>query len=143
MNRVDGKVALVTGGARGIGGEAAKQLVQAGAKVAITDVLEAEGTALADELGNSTIFLRHDVTNEGTWKHVIGQTVGQFGGLDILVNNAGVTWGDDFDAHPESAWSRCLQLNVTSIFNITRAFRPMLRAASKGNLDPSHGESPS
>jgi len=90
MNRVDGKIALITGGARGIGGEAARQLVQAGAKVTITDVIVPDGEALTSELGNGSIFLQHDVTDEAAWKHVVGKTVSQFGGLDILVNNAGV-----------------------------------------------------
>ena len=77
MNRVDGKIALITGGARGIGGEAARQLVQAGAKVAITDVLVPDGEALTSELGNGSIFLQHDVTDEAAWKHVVGKTVSQ------------------------------------------------------------------
>ena len=116
MNRVDGKVALVTGGARGIGGEAARQLVQAGAKVAITDVLETEGTTLADELGNSTIFLQHDVTNEGAWKHVIGQTVSQLGGLDILVNNAGVWERSAIEEASVEQFDRICAVNLKGVF---------------------------
>ncbi|NKB54945.1 MAG: glucose 1-dehydrogenase [Alphaproteobacteria bacterium] len=108
MNRVDGKVALVTGGARGIGGETARQLVAAGAKVVMTDLLQAEGEALAAELneaGANALFLTHDVTSESDWERAVAETTRQFGPLDILVNNAGVwsrgiieeTLVDEFD----------------------------------------------
>jgi NAD(P)-dependent dehydrogenase (short-subunit alcohol dehydrogenase family) len=108
MNRVDGKVALVTGAARGIGGETAKLLAEAGASVVVTDLLDAEGRALTEEIaasGTTAIFLKHDVTSETEWETVVGETVQRLGGLDILVNNAGVwsrgviedTTVDDFD----------------------------------------------
>ena len=108
MNRVDGKVAVVSGGARGIGGATAALLAEAGASVVITDRLEADGQALAEEIngsGGTAVFLPHDVTLESDWERVMAETVQRFGGLDIMVNNAGV-WGrgvieettvDDFD----------------------------------------------
>ena len=116
MNRVDGKVALVTGGARGIGGEAARQLVQAGAKVAITDLLEPEGEALASELGNGTIFLQHDVTDEAAWARVVGETVGQLGGLDILVNNAGVWERSVIEEASIEQFDRICGVNLKGVF---------------------------
>jgi NAD(P)-dependent dehydrogenase (short-subunit alcohol dehydrogenase family) len=58
--------------------------------------------------------------------------------LDVLVNNAGATWGDDFETFPEKAWDKVMTLNVTSVFQLTRALRPKLAAASRGNMDPSH-----
>ncbi len=116
MNRVDGKVALVTGGARGIGGETARQLAQAGARVAITDVLAAEGQALAEELGADALFLQHDVTSEAEWAHVVGETVGQLGGLDILVNNAGVWERTVIEETPVEQFDRICAVNLKGVF---------------------------
>ncbi|MBI10599.1 MAG: hypothetical protein CMM55_13870 [Rhodospirillaceae bacterium] len=116
MNRVDGKIALITGGARGIGGEAARQLVQAGAKVAITDVLVPDGEALTNELGNGSIFLQHDVTDEAAWKHVVGKTVSQFGGLDILVNNAGVWERSVIEEASVEQFDRLCAVNLKGVF---------------------------
>jgi len=116
MNRVDGKVALVTGGARGIGGETARQLVQAGAKVAITDMLTAEGQAMAEELGGGAIFLEHDVTDEAAWISVVGETVRQFGGLDILVNNAGVWERSVIEEMPVEQFDRICAVNLKGVF---------------------------
>ena len=116
MNRVDGKIALITGGARGIGGEAARQLVQAGANVAITDVLVPDGEALTSELGNGSIFLQHDVTDEAAWKHVVGKTVSQFGGLDILVNNAGVWERSVIEEASVEQFDRLCAVNLKGVF---------------------------
>jgi len=90
MSKLDGKTALVTGAARGIGAAIAKLFVNEGANVVLTDILEAEGQALADELGSKAHFMAHDVSDEGTWEHVLNETVATFGKLDILVNNAGL-----------------------------------------------------
>ena len=90
MGRVAGKVALVTGGARGFGAATAKRLVEEGAKVMITDVLTAEGAATAQALGAACTFLRQDVTDEAQWRAAVDATVSTHGGLHILVNNAGI-----------------------------------------------------
>ena len=116
MNRVDGKVALVTGGARGIGGETARQLMQAGAKVAITDMLTDEGQAMAEELGAGAVFLEHDVTDEAAWKSVVGATVAQLGGLDILVNNAGVWERTVIEETPVEQFDRICAVNLKGVF---------------------------
>jgi NAD(P)-dependent dehydrogenase (short-subunit alcohol dehydrogenase family) len=116
MNRVDGKVALVTGGARGIGGETARQLAEAGAKVAITDLLVAEGQALAEEIGGDAIFLEHDVTSEAEWERVVGETVQRLGGLDILVNNAGVWSRGVIEETPVAEFDRLCAVNLKGVF---------------------------
>ena len=92
MNRLDGKVALVSGAARGIGAESARVMVEAGAKVVITDVLEAQGEETAKILSRDgeAAFMKHDVTSEEEWIQVLDATVERFGGLNVLVNNAGV-----------------------------------------------------
>lgn len=91
MNRkLEGKVALVTGGARGIGAAIVRRLHAEGATVAITDVLAEPGRALAAELGDRAAFFAHDTTDEASWVATIAAVTGTFGGLQIVVNNAGV-----------------------------------------------------
>lgn len=86
---LDGKVAIVTGAARGLGAEIARALAQSGARVLLTDVLAEEGRTTAAGLDNAA-FIAHDVRDEGQWQAVVAQAMAGFGGLDILVNNAGI-----------------------------------------------------
>lgn len=93
MAALDGRVALVTGAARGIGAETAALLAEAGAAVVLSDVLIEDGEATAARLsgqGQRALFLAHDVTREEAWAHVVARCEEHFGGLDILVNNAGI-----------------------------------------------------
>jgi len=90
MDRVAGKVAIVTGAASGMGKADAQLLAQQGAKVVLADMSDADGQLVADEIGESALYLHLDVTNEENWKSVIAQTLETFGKLDILVNNAGI-----------------------------------------------------
>src|SRR5215831_12602534 len=95
MNRLDGKVALISGAARGIGGETARLMVESGANVVIGDVLDERGRETARTLGDAALYLRLDVTSEADWQAVIAATLDRFGKLDILVNNAGLFLGKD------------------------------------------------
>src|SRR6266478_4592732 len=90
MNRLDGKVALISGAARGIGGETARLMVEAGAKVAIGDVLDERGRSHAKALGDAALYQRLDVTAEADWRAAVAAAVERFGKLDVLVNNAGI-----------------------------------------------------
>lgn len=89
MGRVEGRVALITGGASGLGAEDARTLAREGAKVVLTDVQDGPGQALAAEIPGAT-FLHHNVASESEWQHVVRQVVDLHGGIDILVNNAGL-----------------------------------------------------
>jgi len=89
MNRVIGKVAIVTGAASGMGKADAILLAQEGAKVVLTDLNEVGGQAVAESIGENVIFAKHDVTNEDDWKQIVALSLTAFGRLDILVNNAG------------------------------------------------------
>jgi 3(or 17)beta-hydroxysteroid dehydrogenase len=100
MGRVEGKVALVTGGASGIGKATARMLAREGASVAITDISESAGTAAASEIAGA-IFIKHDVSSEQQWQDVIAQTIAEFGKLDILVNCAGIS-GSNAPQNPEA-----------------------------------------
>ncbi|MBL4613200.1 MAG: SDR family oxidoreductase [Emcibacter sp.] len=89
MGQLEGKVAIITGGASGLGAADARMFVREGAKVVITDIQEALGQSVAKSLPN-TFFIAHDVRDEAQWQRVVDFTVKEFGGLDILVNNAGL-----------------------------------------------------
>ena len=91
--RLEGKVALITGAARGMGAAEARLFTQEGAKVGVTDVLEEEGRRVEAEIakaGGEALFIRLDVTSEDDWAHAVDTVVGRFGRLDILVNNAAI-----------------------------------------------------
>ena len=90
MARVAGKVAIVTGAARGTGEQTARLLVEEGAQVVIADVLEEEGQAVAKDLGDAAHFLRLDVTDESSWQNCVAQTTSRFAEPTVLVNNAGL-----------------------------------------------------
>ncbi len=99
MGRVTGKVAIVTGAASGMGKADALRLAAEGAKVVLADMNDADGQAVADEIGDNALYLHLNVCDEENWKSVISQTLETFGKLDILVNNAGIiTLGSVVDA---------------------------------------------
>jgi len=88
--KLENKVAIITGGAQGMGASHAKRFVAEGAKVVITDILEEKGKALAQELGDNALFIKHDVTKAADWDKVVKETEAAFGPVNILINNAGV-----------------------------------------------------
>lgn len=90
MNRLEGKIAIITGAARGMGESHARLFVAEGASVVLTDVDVVAGAALADELGPAARFMRHDVADPAAWHEVVAEALTSFGGVDILVNNAGI-----------------------------------------------------
>src|SRR5580704_1992143 len=106
MNRLDGKVALISGAARGIGGETARLMAEAGAMVAIGDVLDERGRETARALGDAALYVHLDVTREDDWNAAVAAAVGRFGKLDILVNNAGLFLGKDIEAASLAEWER-------------------------------------
>lgn len=119
MGRVEGKTAIVTGGALGLGRAAACMLAREGARVAVTDVREAEGVAARDAIrtaGGEAIYLRHDVASEEDWIATIKTTRDQFGGLDILVNNAGVALSGDVEATTLEQWRWLMSINLDGVF---------------------------
>ncbi|QQN75122.1 SDR family oxidoreductase [Croceicoccus sp. YJ47] len=97
MGRVDGKIAIVTGGGSGLGAADCRMLAKEGATVVVTDIDRASAQAIADEIGNDAIALEHDVASEDAWKKVMQEVEKTFGLLDILVNNAGVVLSADIE----------------------------------------------
>src|SRR5437867_3980557 len=129
MNRLDGKVALISGGARGIGGETARLMIEAGARVMIGDVLDEKGRDTARALGEAALYHHLDVTSEEEWNAAIAAAVGRFGKLDILVNNAGLFLGKDIESATLAEWQRLSAVNLTGVFLGTKLAVPALRDA--------------
>src|ERR1700687_5729053 len=131
MNRLDGKVALISGAARGIGGETARLMVEAGARVAIGDVLDERGRETARALGDAAFYLHLDVTGEEDWTAAVAAVIGRFGRLDILVNNAGLFLGKDIETASLDEWQRLCAVNLTGVFLGTKLALPALRDAAR------------
>ena len=135
--RLENKVALVSGGARGIGAAITKILAQEGAKVVIGDVLEDAGQKTAAEIndaGGECVFVRLDVTSEAAWNSAVGEAVSRFGKLDILVNNAGVTSRGMIEDISVDDWTRIMDVNVKGGFLGTKASIPLMRANGGGSI---------
>jgi 3(or 17)beta-hydroxysteroid dehydrogenase len=133
MNRLDGKVALISGAARGIGAETARLMIEAGAKLAIGDVLDARGRETARVLGEAALYVRLDVTSETDWQAAIDAVVARWGKLDILVNNAGLFLGKDIEAASLAEWHRLCAVNLTGVFLGTKLALPALREAAQAS----------
>src|SRR4051794_11317553 len=131
MNRLDGKVALISGGARGIGAETARLMVEAGASVVFGDVLDERGRETARALGDKALYVHLDVTSEQDWNDAVAATTSRFGGLDILVNNAGLFLGKDIESATLAEWERLSAVNLTGVFLGTKLCLPALREAAR------------
>ncbi len=116
MKRVQDKVALVTGGASGVGFETVKLLLADGAKVVISDINEQAGQALADACGERAVFVRHDVTSEADWRAAIAAAQQRFGPLDILINNAGILIPGSIVTATLAQFRQLMQVNAESCF---------------------------
>jgi NAD(P)-dependent dehydrogenase (short-subunit alcohol dehydrogenase family) len=138
MNRLSGKTVIVTGGAVGIGRACVERMAEEGAKVAIFDVMEAEGQALASDLsakGHAVAFWRVDVTDEAAMKGAIEAAAGQFGGLHVVVNNAGISGSPNpTDQVTDAEWDRVQAVNVKGVMFATKHAIPHLRAAGRGSI---------
>jgi 3(or 17)beta-hydroxysteroid dehydrogenase len=133
MNQLNDKVALISGGARGIGGETARLMVEAGARVAIGDVLDERGRETARALGDSAFYVHLDVTREENWTEAVAAATGRFGKLDILVNNAGLFLGKDIESATLAEWERLSAVNLTGVFLGTKLCLPALREAAQNS----------
>ncbi len=130
--RFDGKVAIVTGGAKGIGAATVRRLLAEGARVAIADVDRANGQALADELGTDAAFVGTDVTREDDVSAMFSATVERFGGVDILVNNAAATTGRSLEDADLASWQRDQTVALQSVYLCTRLGLPHLLRRTPG-----------
>jgi len=136
MNSLDGKVALISGAARGIGGETAQLMAKAGAKVVIGDLLDERGrqtVAAIASTGAQAEYIHLDVTKEADWSAAIDIAISRFGKLDVLVNNAGVFIGKGIEEISLDEWNKLVAVNMTGVFLGTRLAAPALRESAKSS----------
>ena len=135
--RLEGKVAFISGGARGMGAAEARMFAREGAMVTIGDVLEEEGRRVAAEIGEAggqAVFVSLDVTSEAQWNDAITATVERFGGLHVLVNNAGIGGGGNVEQTTEAEWDRTMDINAKGVFLGTKAAIPAMRQSGGGSI---------
>ncbi|GAB3482264.1 SDR family oxidoreductase [Nocardiopsis coralliicola] len=131
--RLDGKTILITGGAGGLGAEAARQAVEAGASAVLTDVSD-DGEATARALGERARFVRHDVTSAEDWQRAVDTAVTEFGGLHGLVNNAGVSTGVPLAEESIEHFRAVLDINLTGVFIGMKTAFPVLQSGGGGSI---------
>ena len=135
--RLEGKVVLISGGARGQGAVEAKLFSSEGARVVIADVLEDEGRQVEAEInenGGECLFLRLDVTSEANWQEVVAATVDRFGKLDVLINNAGIYRTERVEETTEELWDQVMEVNGKGVFLGTKCAIPEMRRAGGGSI---------
>ena len=137
MARLQGKVALISGGARGQGAEEARLFVQEGAKVIFADILDEEGKKLEaelNEMGGDAKYVHLDVTDEHEWESVVQQIIEKHGQIDILVNNAGILLEKGVEDTSEEEWDRIQDVNSKGVFLGIRSVLPAMREAKSGSI---------
>lgn len=135
--RLQGKVALITGAAHGMGETEAKMFAKEGAKVVVADILEAEGQQVVAgiaEVGGEAIFVRLDVTKEEEWQKAVETTVARFGQLNILVNNAGISGSSSADLLNTEAWDKVMEVNAKGVFLGLKYAIPPMQQAGGGSI---------
>jgi 3(or 17)beta-hydroxysteroid dehydrogenase len=135
--RLQGKIALISGGARGMGAVEARLFAKEGAKVTIGDVLEDEGRKLEAEInatGGVALFVHLDVTHEADWQKAVEATVNRFGKLDVLVNNAGISGRGRVEDTAVEEWDRVMDVNAKGVFLGTKVAIPAMRQGGGGSI---------
>ena len=134
MGRVSGKIALITGGARGQGAAHARLLAAEGAQVIITDIKDEEGRALATELGAGACYLSHDVSSEASWQAAITIVRERYGRLDILVNNAGIAIMAGLAETDAALFNRTVGINQLGVFLGIKYGAELMKAGGGGSI---------
>ncbi|SEU09782.1 glucose 1-dehydrogenase [Paenibacillus sp. NFR01] len=134
MKRLEGKIAIVTGAAQGMGAAHARRFVAEGAKVVLTDLNEEKGAALVNELGANALFVKQDVTSEEDWAAVIAKTEEKFGPVNVLVNNAGITMAKSILQTSLGEYRRIVDINQVSVFLGMKSVIPSMRKAGGGSV---------
>jgi 3alpha(or 20beta)-hydroxysteroid dehydrogenase len=134
MGRLDGKVAIITGAARGTGAEIARQFDAEGARTTLVDVLDERGEALAAELSDRACYRHLDVTSESDWQTVVDEIRAREGRIDVLVNNAAVLHLATIDMTTVEAWERVMRVNCLGPFLGVRTVLPLMRAGGGGSI---------
>ncbi|AXF55606.1 glucose 1-dehydrogenase [Salicibibacter kimchii] len=134
MGKLEGKVAIITGGSRGQGAAHVRKFVEEGAKVIFTDILEEEGEALAKELGENAKFVKHDVANAKDWDRVVNETEATFGPANVLVNNAALGTRKNIEDTSEEEYRKTIDINQTGTFLGMKAVAPSMKKVENGSI---------
>ncbi|MGH7297004.1 MAG: SDR family NAD(P)-dependent oxidoreductase [Polyangiaceae bacterium] len=135
--RLKHRVAIVTGGARGIGAATCERLAAEGAPVVVADVLDAEGEVVAERIRRTdgrAVFEHLDVSNEGEWNRVVERALTTFGGLHVLVNNAGIARLEDVETETREGYDRLIAINQTGVWLGMKAAVPEMRRLGNGSI---------
>ena len=135
--RLEGKVAIITGGANGMGAEECRIFAREGAKVVIADVMEEEGRQVEAEIaeaGGDAVFMKLDVTSEANWEEALEATLARYGKLDILVNNAGISGTHHPDTMSTEAWDTFMDINAKGVFLGMKTVIPQMQEAGGGSI---------
>ena len=133
MKKLENKVAIITGGAAGMGETHARLFINEGAKVVLTDIDREKGQSLAKELGENALFVEHDVTDEEGWKRVVEETEEKFGPINVLVNNAGISPALSVESSLED-YMNVVNINQVSIFLSMKYVVPSMKKGEKGSI---------
>ena len=134
MGRLDGKVALITGAARGQGEAEARLFAAEGAKVVVTDVLDEEGAIVAKDIGDDAMYVHHDVTSESDWEAVVNEAIVAFGAVDVLVNNAGIFVPNSLVGTSLEEYRRVIDINQVGVFLGMRTVASHMMSRGSGSI---------
>ena len=135
--RLEGKTAIITGAASGMGAEEARLLAQEGANVVVADVIDDDGQAVVRQIedsGGEAVYVHTDVTSAESWQSLVDATLDKYGSVDILVNNAGISSGSYLDPMDIEGWTRIMDVNSTGVYLGTRAVIPTMQQAGGGSI---------
>ena len=132
--RLSGKVALISGGSRGLGESHARALIAQGARVVVADILDDDGQALVAELGEASRYIHLDVTSRTEWAKAVAFTLQEFGALNVLINNAGIAHFSPIGEYKPEQWDTMIAINLTGVFNGVDASLQALKAGAPSSI---------
>ena len=135
--RLQDKVAIITGAARGMGAAEAKLFAQEGAKVVLADIQVEDGQTVTNEItgsGGAAVFVEMDVSSQSDWDRTIEAAISNFGKIDVLINNAGIIERDNLEETTVNTWDRIMAVNARGVFLGTQAVIPHMKAAGGGSI---------
>lgn len=132
--RLSGKVALISGGSRGLGESHARAMIAQGARVVVADILDDDGQALVAELGEASRYIHLDVTSRSEWAKAVAFTLQEFGTLNVLINNAGIAHFSPIGEYKPEQWDTMIAINLTGVFNGVDASLQALKAGAPSSI---------
>lgn len=134
MGKLQDKVVVITGGAQGMGELHAKKAIAEGAKIVITDINDELGQKTANSLGDDVLFIKHDVSKETDWNHVIQEVMNKWNRIDVLVNNAGITYNKTIDQISLEDYMKIVNINQVSVFLGIKTVSKIMKSQKQGSI---------